>query len=149
LTRPQNHDNYLNLLNYDNRPMARIAGVTIPNEKRIEASLSYIYGIGFSTAKKILHAVQVDADKRTKDLSENEVNRLREYIEKNFKVEGNLKQQVLMNIKRLKEISSYRGIRHIKGLPVRGQRTKTNNRTRRGNVRKTAGSGRKTASEKT
>ena len=129
--------------------MARIAGINIPNEKRIEAALPVIYGIGFSMSKKILAATNVDPDKRTKDLTETELNRLREYIEKNFKVEGELRQQVLLNIKRLKEIGAYRGIRHILGLPVRGQRTKTNSRTRRGNVRKTAGSGRKNAAEKT
>ena len=129
--------------------MARIAGINRPNEKRIEAALPYIYGVGLPLAKKILSATNVDPNKRTKDLSETEVNRIREYIEKNFKVEGELKQQVLLNIKRLKETGSYRGLRHIRGLPVRGQRTKTNSRTRRGNVRKTAGSGRKNASEKT
>jgi len=129
--------------------MARIAGVNLPNEKRIEAALPYIYGVGLTLSKKILAASHVDPNKRTKDLSEPELNKIREYIEKNFKVEGELRQQVLLNIKRLKEIGSYRGIRHIKGLPVRGQRTKTNSRTRRGNVRKTAGSGRKNASEKT
>lgn len=129
--------------------MARIAGINIPNEKRVEAALPYIYGVGLSLSKKILSETGVSPDKRTKDLTEPELNRIREYIEKNYKVEGELKQQVLLNIKRLKEISSYRGIRHIKGLPVRGQRTKTNSRTRRGNVRKTAGSGRKSASEKT
>lgn len=129
--------------------MARIAGVNIPNEKRIEASLPYIYGIGLSLSKKILAACHIDPNKRTKDLSEGEINKLREFIEKNYKVEGNLRQQILLNIKRLKEIGSYRGIRHIKGLPVRGQRTKTNSRTRRGNVRKTAGSGRKASAEKT
>ena len=129
--------------------MARIAGVNIPNEKRIEASLPYIYGIGLSLSKKILAAVGVNPDKRTKDLTEAEVNRLREYIEKNYKVEGSLRQQILLNIKRMKEIGCYRGLRHIKGLPVRGQRTKTNSRTRRGNVRKTAGSGRKASAEKT
>ncbi|HVY67643.1 MAG TPA: 30S ribosomal protein S13 [Patescibacteria group bacterium] len=129
--------------------MARIAGINIPNEKRIEASLPYIYGIGLSLSKKILAATNVDPNKRTKDLSETELNRIREYLEKNFKVEGALRQQVMLNIKLLKEIGAYRGIRHIKGLPVRGQRTKTNSRTRRGNVRKTAGSGRKTSAEKT
>ncbi len=130
--------------------MARIAGINIPNEKRIEASLPYIYGIGLPLAKKILKATGVDANKRTKDLTESELNKLREYIEKTgFKVEGQLRQQILLNIKRLKEIGSYRGTRHIRGLPVRGQRTKTNSRTRRGNVRKTAGSGRKAANEKT
>lgn len=129
--------------------MARIAGINIPNEKRIEAALTYIYGVGLSLSKKILAATNVNPDTRTKDLDEETINRIREYLEKNFKVEGNLRQQVLLNIKRLKEIGAYRGIRHIRGLPVRGQRTKTNSRTRRGNVRKTAGSGRKSASEKT
>ena len=132
-----------------NYHMARIAGINIPNEKRIEAALPYIYGVGWTLSKKILAATNVDPNKRTKDLSEAELNRIRDYLEKNFKVEGELRQQVLLNIKRLKEIGAYRGIRHIKGLPVRGQRTKTNSRTRRGNVRKTAGSGRKNAAEKT
>jgi small subunit ribosomal protein S13 len=129
--------------------MARIAGINIPSEKRIEAALPYIYGIGLSLSKKILKATNVNPNKRTKDLAEEELNRIRDYIEKSFKVEGSLRQQVLLNIKRLKETGAYRGIRHIKGLPVRGQRTKTNSRTRRGNVRKTAGSGRKTSAEKT
>lgn len=129
--------------------MARIAGINIPNEKRIEAALPYIYGVGLTLSKKILAATNVDPNKRTKDLSEPELNKIREYVEKNFKVEGQLRQQVLLNIKRLKEIAAYRGIRHMRGLPVRGQRTKTNSRTRRGNVRKTAGSGRKSAAEKT
>jgi small subunit ribosomal protein S13 len=129
--------------------MARIAGVNIPDGKRIEAALPYIYGIGWSLSKKILTATNVSPDKRTKDLTEAELNRIREYIEKTFKVEGQLRQEVLLNIKQLKEIGAYRGIRHIKGLPVRGQRTKTNSRTRRGNVRKTAGSGRKRSAEKT
>lgn len=129
--------------------MARIAGVTIPNEKRIEASLRYIYGIGLTLSKKILAETKVDPNKRTKDLDEAELNRLREYIEKELKTEGTLRQQVLVNIKLLKEIGSYRGIRHIRGLPVRGQRTKTNSRTRHGNVRRTAGSGRKKSAEKT
>lgn len=129
--------------------MARIAGINIPNEKRIEASLPYLYGIGLPLARKILAAVKIDPNKRTKDLTEEELNRIRDFIEKNYKVEGNLRQQVLLNIKRLKEIAAYRGIRHIRGLPVRGQRTKTNSRTRRGNVRKTAGSGRAKSAEKT
>jgi len=130
--------------------MARIAGVNLPNEKRIEAALPYVYGIGLTLSKKILQATNVDPNKRTKDLTDTELNRIREFIEKgNFKVEGELRQQVLLNIKRLKEIGSYRGIRHIRGLPVRGQRTKSNSRTRRGNVRKTAGSGRKKSAEKT
>lgn len=129
--------------------MARVAGINLPNEKRIEASLPYIYGVGLPMSRKILAETGVDPNKRTKDLTEIELNKIREYIEKRFKVEGQLRQQVLLNIKRLKEIGSYRGIRHIKGLPVRGQRTKTNSRTRRGNVRKTAGSGRKSSNEKT
>ena len=129
--------------------MARIAGVTIPNEKRIEAALPYLYGVGPSLARTILRAVKIDPNKRTKDLTEAEVNAIREFIDKSYKVEGQLRQQVLLNVKRLKEIAAYRGLRHMKGLPVRGQRTKTNSRTRRGNVRKTAGSGRKKAGDKT
>ncbi len=129
--------------------MARIAGINIPNEKRIEASLPYIYGVGAPLAKKILKETGVSPDKRTKDLTEDELNKIREYIEKRYKVEGQLRQQILLNVKLLKEIGSYRGIRHIRGLPVRGQRTKTNSRTRRGNVRRTAGSGRKSTDQKT
>ncbi len=129
--------------------MARIAGINIPNEKRIEAALPYVYGIGLPLSRKILSATKVDPNKRTKDLTEVELNKLRDYIEKTFKVEGQLRQQVLLNIKRLKEISAYRGVRHMRGLPVRGQRTKTNSRTRRGNVRKTAGSGKKKSGDKT
>ena len=129
--------------------MARIAGVTIPSEKRIEAALPYLYGVGPSLSRTILQAVKIDPNKRTKDLTEAEVNAIREFIDKSYKVEGQLRQQVLLNVKRLKEINSYRGLRHMKGLPVRGQRTKTNSRTRRGNVRKTAGSGRKKAGDKT
>lgn len=129
--------------------MARISGVNIPNEKRIEASLPYIYGIGAPLSKKILKETGVDPNKRTKDLTEVELNKLRDYVDKKFKVEGQLRQQIMINIKRLKEIGSYRGSRHIKGLPARGQRTKTNSRTRRGNVRRTAGSGRKKSSDKT
>lgn len=129
--------------------MARIAGVNIPNEKRIEASLQYIYGVGPTLAKKTLQATGISPDIRTKDLTEADLNKLREYIDKNFRTEGNLRQEILLNIKRLKEIASYRGIRHIRSLPVRGQRTKTNSRTRHGNVRKTAGSGRKKSSDKT
>lgn len=127
----------------------RIAGVTLPAQKRIEASLPVLYGIGFSRARQILTAVKVDPDKRTAQLTEAEVAKLKEYIESNFKVEGALRQEVAQNIKRLKEIGAYRGVRHIRGLPVRGQRTKTNSRTVRGNVRKTAGSGRKPSAEKT
>jgi small subunit ribosomal protein S13 len=129
--------------------MARIAGVNIPSEKRIEASLQYIYGVGPTLAKRTLAETKVSPDSRTKDLSEADLNKLREFIDKNLKTEGNLRQEVILNIKRLKEINSYRGIRHSKSLPVRGQRTKTNSRTRHGNVRRTAGSGRKKAAEKT
>lgn len=129
--------------------MARIAGVVLPPNKRIEAALPYLYGIGLSMAKKILAAAKVNPNTRTKDLTEEEVSRLREYIEKNFRVEGELRRDVFANIKRLKEIGSYRGSRHAKGLPARGQRTKTNTRTVRGNVRRTMGSGRKDANQKT
>lgn len=129
--------------------MARIAGVNIPNEKRIEASLQYIYGVGLTLAKRALAETKVSPDIRTKDLSEADLTKLRDYLDKNVKTEGNLRQEVLLNIKRLKEIGSYRGIRHSKSLPVRGQRTKTNSRTRHGNVRRTAGSGRKKSAEKT
>ena len=129
--------------------LVRIAGATLPNEKRIEAALPFLYGIGLTRARKILNDLKISPDIRVKNLSESEANRLREYIEKNFKVEGELKREVLTNIKRLKEIKCYRGIRHQRGLPVRGQRTKTNSRTARGNVRKTMGSGRKPTSQKT
>lgn len=122
--------------------MLRIAGVNIPDNKRIEVSLTYIYGIGRGRASKILDELKISKLKRTKDLSVEEQNEIRSYIEKKLKVEGELKHEVRNNIKRLKEIGSYRGIRHQKGLPVRGQRTKTNTRTVRGNVRKTMGSGR-------
>ncbi|MFH0819226.1 MAG: 30S ribosomal protein S13 [Patescibacteria group bacterium] len=128
---------------------ARIAGVTLPNEKRIEVALTYIYGIGATTAKKILKQTKIKSDTRTKDLSAEEVNLLRQSIEKNMKIEGELKREVLANIKRLKEIGCYRGSRHSKSLPVRGQRTKTNNRTVRGNKRVTMGSGRKVSAQKT
>ncbi|MBI4050494.1 MAG: 30S ribosomal protein S13 [Candidatus Doudnabacteria bacterium] len=130
-------------------PTVRIAGVVLPQQKRIEAALPYLYGIGWPRSKKILEAVKIDANKRTHQLSESEINRLKEYIESNFKVEGALRQEIVQNIKRLKETGTYRGLRHIRGLPVRGQRTKTNSRTVRGNVRKTAGSGRRPAAEKT
>lgn len=122
--------------------MLRIAGVNVPDEKRIEISLTYVYGIGPSTSLKILGELGISKDKRTKDLSDDEQNKIREYVEKKIRIEGELKHEVRSNVKRLKEIGSYRGIRHQKGLPTRGQRTKTNNRTVRGNVRKTMGSGR-------
>lgn len=127
----------------------RIAGIALPGQKRIEASLPVIYGVGFPRSRQILKAVNIDPNKRTSELSEAEVNKLKEYIENNFKVEGALRQEVIQNIKRLKETGTYRGIRHIRGLPVRGQRTRTNTRTVRGNVRKTAGSGRRASAEKT
>ncbi len=129
--------------------MARIAGINIPDEKRIEISLTYIFGVGRATSVKILSSLGINKDVRTKDLTAEEVSNLKEEIEKKYRVEGELKHQVKMNIKRLKEIGCYRGLRHQKGLPSRGQRTKTNTRTVRGNVRRTMGSGRKSTSEKT
>lgn len=122
--------------------MARIAGVDIPREKRVVISLTYIHGIGPSSSKQILTAANVPQATRVRDLTEEEVNRLREVIDKRFKVEGDLRREVSMNIKRLMEIGSYRGIRHRRNLPVRGQRTKTNARQRRG-PRKTVGVRRK------
>ncbi len=127
----------------------RIAGVNIPDNKRVEIALTYIYGIGLSTSRKILGELSVNPDTRAKDLTTEEANKLRERIEKNHRVEGELRHAVKMNVKRLKEIGCYRGSRHQKGLPVRGQRTKTNTRTIRGNVRRTMGSGRKGSSDKT
>lgn len=112
--------------------MARIAGIDLPRDKRIEVGLTYIYGIGQNTATKILEETGVNPDVRVKDLSEEDENKLREYIDANFTVEGDLRRTVALNIKRLIEIGSYRGTRHRRGLPVRGQRTKTNARTRKG-----------------
>ena len=112
--------------------MARIAGVDIPNDKRVVVSLTYIYGIGASLAEKILSDVNISVDTRVKDLSENDVASIRKYIDANYTVEGELRRDVAMDIKRLKEIRCYRGLRHIAGLPVRGQSTKTNARTRKG-----------------
>jgi small subunit ribosomal protein S13 len=129
--------------------MIRIAGINIPDNKRIEISLTYIYGIGRTTSQKILDELGIDRNIRTKDLVEGVANKLREAVEKKYHVEGELRHEVKQNIKRLKEIGCYRGSRHQKNLPARGQRTKTNTRTVRGNVRKTMGSGRKKASEKT
>jgi small subunit ribosomal protein S13 len=129
--------------------MVRIAGVNIPDNKRIEIALTYIYGIGLTTSQKILQELSVSPDTRTKDLTTDEANKLRETIEKKFRVEGELRHLVKQNIKRLKEIGSFRGSRHQKGLPSRGQRTKTNTRTVRGNTRKTMGSGRKKSDSKT
>lgn len=112
--------------------MARIAGVDLPRDKRVEVALTYIYGIGRSTSNKILAKTQVNPDTRVRDLTEDEVNRLREVIEREYVVEGELRRQVQMNIKRLMDIGCYRGLRHRRGLPVRGQRTRTNARTRKG-----------------
>ena len=116
--------------------MARIAGVDIPPDKRVEISLTYIYGIGRFRSSEILKMADIDSSKRVKDLSEEEVIRLREIIDKNYRIEGDLRREVGLNIKRLQEIGCYRGMRHRRNLPVRGQRTKTNARTRRG-IRKT------------
>ena len=112
--------------------MARIAGVDLPNEKRVEIGLTYIYGVGRVTSNKILAATGINPDTRVKDLSEGEVNKIREYVEKNVVVEGDLKRDVAMSIKSLMEINCYRGVRHRKGLPVRGQSSKRNARTRKG-----------------
>ena len=119
--------------------MARIAGVDLPREKRVEIALTYIYGIGLSSSRKILGETGVNPDIRVKDLSEDEVGLIRDYIDKNFIVEGDLKREVSLNIKRLVEIGCYRGVRHRKGLPVRGQSTKQNARTRKGPKRTVAG----------
>ncbi len=127
----------------------RIAGVNLPNNKRVEIAITYIYGIGRSLAGKILADLKIDPNIRVNNLSDDQANALRVKIEKNFPVEGELRREVVSNIKRLKDIKCYRGNRHAKNLPVRGQRTKTNNRTVRGNVRRTTGSGRKDAGQKT
>jgi small subunit ribosomal protein S13 len=128
---------------------ARIAGVNIPNEKKVKISLAYLYGIGRSNALDVLSAAGVDPEKRVKDLAEEEVNKIREIVEKKYLVEGDLRREVIGNIKRLKEIGCWRGNRHIKGLPTRGQTTKRNSRTVRGGGRKTVGSGRKPSAQKT
>ena len=119
--------------------MARIAGVDLPREKRVEIGLTYIYGIGLTTSQKMLAEVGVNPDTRVKDLSETEISKLREYIEHNLKVEGDLRREVSLNIKRLIEIGCYRGVRHRHGLPVRGQNTKQNARTRKGPKKTIAG----------
>ena len=123
--------------------MARIAGVDLPREKRVEIGLTYIYGIGLTTSKKILAETSIDPDTRVKDLDENDVAKLRNYIEHNYTVEGDLRKEVSLNIKRLSEIGSYRGVRHRKGLPVRGQNTRTNCRTRKGPRKVVGGSSKK------
>ena len=119
--------------------MARIAGIDLPKNKRIEIALTYIYGIGRTTAKNILSATSIDGSTRTDKLTEAEIGKLREEIDKNVKVEGDLRREVSMNIKRLMDLGCYRGLRHRKGLPCRGQRTKTNSRTRKGPARTVAG----------
>ena len=129
--------------------MPRIAGINIPENKNIDISLTYIFGIGRSLALTILRKTKISPQKKAKDLTEQEANELREQIEAKLPIEGELRRQILSNVKRLKDIACYRGLRHNKGLPVRGQRTKTNSRTVRGNTRRTMGSGRKPSAEKT
>ena len=129
--------------------MPRIAGIIIPDQKQIQFALTYIYGIGQSLSRKILKDAQISPSKKASELTTQEIAKLKEIIEKNCKIEGELKRQVLMNVKRLKDVGSWRGLRHIKGLPARGQKTRTNTRTVRGNVRKTVGSGRKPATTPT
>ena len=119
--------------------MARIAGVDLPREKRVGVGLTYIYGIGLTTSQQIIAETGINPDTRVKDLSENEISKLREYIEHHLKVEGDLRRDVSLNIKRLMEIGSYRGVRHRRGLPVRGQNTKQNARTRKGPKKQVAG----------
>ncbi|MFA4990521.1 MAG: 30S ribosomal protein S13 [Candidatus Paceibacterota bacterium] len=123
--------------------MVRICNVNIPDNKSIYISLSYIYGIGQSLAKKILKTANIDIQKKTKDLTAIEISRLQEIIDNNYKIEGDLRREIQSNVRRLKDINAYRGIRHARKLPVRGQRTKTNSRTVRGNVRRTVGSGKR------
>ncbi len=128
--------------------MARIEGVDLPRNKRIEIALTHIYGIGRSRAKEVLAATQVSPDTRVKDLTDEEIARLREFISSNYKTEGDLRREVQMNIKRLIEIGSYRGLRHRMGLPVHGQRTRTNARTRKGPKKTVAGRGRRRGAKK-
>lgn len=121
----------------------RIAGINIPDEKRSEVALRYIYGVGPTKAKEILKVTKIDPNKRAKELTQTETNAIKEYLDKNIKIEGELRQRIKQDINLLKELGSYRGSRHSRKLPARGQRTKTNSRTVRGNVRKTAGSGKR------
>jgi len=121
----------------------RIFGVNIPDNKRIEVSLTYLYGVGQSVSKKALAAAKIDVNKHAKDLTADEILRIQNFLEKSFPVEGELRQLIKRNINRLKELQTYRGMRHMRRLPARGQRTRTNSRTVRGNVRKTAGSGKR------
>ncbi|MBX3049577.1 MAG: 30S ribosomal protein S13 [Anaerolineales bacterium] len=128
--------------------MARIEGVDLPRDKRIEYGLTYIYGVGLKTSQRILSETGVNPDTRVKDLTDEEAGKLREYISQNFKVEGDLRREIQLNIKRLMEIGSYRGLRHRRGLPVRGQRTRTNSRTRKGPAKTVAGRGRRRGATK-
>lgn len=128
--------------------MARIAGVDLPRNKRVEVGLTYIYGIGRSTSNRILEQAAIDPDKRIRDLTEVEVTALRELVDRNYRVEGDLRREVQMNIKRLMEIGCYRGLRHRRNLPVHGQRTRTNARTKRGPKKTVAGRGRRRGSKK-
>ena len=128
--------------------MARISGVNIPTEKKVKVSLTYIFGVGSKTSSNILSSTNIDPEKRVKNLTEDEIEKIRKNINLKLKVEGDLRSEVTQNIRRLKDISTYRGLRHKKGLPVRGQRTKTNARTKRGK-KVTVGSGRKKADQKT
>ncbi|MEA3344365.1 MAG: 30S ribosomal protein S13 [Patescibacteria group bacterium] len=128
--------------------MIRIAGINIPEQKQIEVALTYIFGIGLFSSREILKEAGVNPVERASKLKPEEVNKLREIIENKYKTEGDLRRNIILNIKRLKDINSYKGLRSSKGLPVRGQRTKTNSRTVRGNVRKTVGSGKKSADAK-
>ncbi|KPJ73022.1 30S ribosomal protein S13 [Parcubacteria bacterium DG_74_1] len=123
--------------------MPRIAGVNIPEDKQILIALTYIYGVGLALSRRILDEARIAPSQKAKDLTPNDVSRLREIIEKKYKIEGELRRETMMNIKRLKDIDTWRGARHLRSLPVRGQRTRTNTRTVRGNIRKTVGSGRK------
>ena len=123
----------------------RLIGINIPDNKRIEIALSYLYGIGVPLSRKILAETKINPDKRAKEITPEEAKKIQNFIEKHYKVEGELRQNIRSNIGRLKEIKAYRGLRHMRKLPVRGQRTKTNSRTVRGNVRKTVGSGKRKA----
>jgi len=127
--------------------MARISGINLPNEKRLEIALTYLYGIGLSLSQKILSELKIDPNQRVKNISEDDLEKIRQYIGKRYRVEGDLRTEISQNIKRLKEINSYRGARHSRNLPVRGQRTKTNARTKRGK-KVTVGSGRRTVEKK-
>jgi len=127
----------------------RISGVNLPEDKRIVVALTYVFGIGRSMSKKIVKELGIDENVKTRDLDASSEKKLRDYVEDKIKVEGDLRRDVMQNIKHQKDVGAFRGTRHLKSLPVRGQRTKTNSRTVRGNVRRTAGSGRKAAAEKT